>query len=189
MGFCGEPKCIMGPYFNEMIRIRIQIGNEIPHIAGMWDFCAEQITSSHLKCAKVLPDHVAKIFKKKVSLRIWGFAPKSYSMLFFKYLNFRAKIVLIDLPNWRWMGHRWQGRMKLRKNQFVPHCLLAKTNWVHICLVRWDSKHHFQQFGPERKMRLFKLSEGGRRLTEGRVFNFFFESWLFYRQDFGFKTN
>ena len=65
MGFCGEPKCIMGPYFNEMIRIRIQIGNEIPHIAGMWDFCAEQITSSHLKCAKVLPDHVAKIFKKK----------------------------------------------------------------------------------------------------------------------------
>ena len=42
----------MGPYFNEMIRIRIQIGNEIPHIAGMWDFCAEQITSSHLKWQK-----------------------------------------------------------------------------------------------------------------------------------------
>ena len=65
MGFCGEPKCIMGPYFNEMIRIRIQIGNEIPHIAGMWDFCAEQITSSHLKCAKVLPDHIEKNLQKK----------------------------------------------------------------------------------------------------------------------------
>ena len=71
-----------------------------------------------------------------------------------KYI-FCAKIVinfvLIDLPSWGWMGHRWQGRMRLRKNQFVPHCLLAKTNWAHNGLVRWDSRHHFQQFGPERK--------------------------------------
>ena len=34
-----------------------------------------------------------------------------------------------------------------------------------------------------------KRSEGGRRSTERSVFNFlFFESWLFYRQDFGFKA-
>ena len=34
-----------------------------------------------------------------------------------------------------------------------------------------------------------KWSEGGRRATERSVFKFFFESWLFYRQDFGFTTN
>ena len=34
-----------------------------------------------------------------------------------------------------------------------------------------------------------KWSEGGQRPTERSVFNFFFESWLFYRQDYGFKTN
>ena len=36
---------------------------------------------------------------------------------------------------------------------------------------------------------LLKRSEGGRRPTERSVFKFFFGSWLFYRQDFGFKTN
>ena len=34
-----------------------------------------------------------------------------------------------------------------------------------------------------------KRSEGGRRPTLRSVFKFFFESWLFYRQDFGFKAN
>ena len=29
-----------------------------------------------------------------------------------------------------------------------------------------------------------KRSEGGRRLTEQSVFKFFFESWLFFGQDF-----
>ena len=78
----------MGPYFNEMIRIRIQIGNEIPHIAGMWDFCAEQITSSHLKCAKVLPDHVAKIFKKKSLIANLRFRAKILFNVVFQIFEF-----------------------------------------------------------------------------------------------------
>ena len=85
----------MGPYFNEMIRIRIQIGNEIPHIAGMWDFCAEQITSSHLKCAKVLPD------QKKSFIANLNFRAKIIFGVIFKYLNFRAKKTKTVLTFWR----------------------------------------------------------------------------------------
>ena len=33
---------------------------------------------------------------------------------------------------------------------------------------------------------ILKRSKGGWRPTERSVFKFFFESWLFYRQDFGF---
>ena len=84
----------MGPYFNEMIRIRIQIGNEIPHIAGMWDFCAEQITSSHLKWQKCyqITEH------EKLSFWIWIFAPKSYFLLVLDIWIFAPKL---NLHFWR----------------------------------------------------------------------------------------
>lgn len=36
----------MGPDFNEVIRIGVQVGDEISDVSGVGDFCAEKVSSS-----------------------------------------------------------------------------------------------------------------------------------------------
>ena len=127
--------------------------------------------------------------QKKVSLRIWGFAPKSYSMLFFKYLNFRAKLFWLTYPiEGGWViGNRVEWNFE--KINLFPIVFWQKPTefisvwWGEIQNIIFNSlvlkeKWDFLNWARE--------AEG--RPSEASLI-LFFESWLFYRQDFGFKTN
>ena len=54
---------------------------------------------------------------------------------------------------------------------------IAQAKFLNM--VRWRLLKYFSDY--------LKRREVDRRPTERSVFEFFSESWLFYRQDFGFK--
>ena len=79
------------------------------------------------------------------------------------YVNFISALLLIP------MAVIWA---------FVPNDGIGKV-FLHIRSLQNKFPTHY-----------LKQSEGGRRLTVRSTLKFFFfESWLFYKQDFGFKTN